>query len=70
MKIQAAVLLLSAGLPLHAADACDPVVAATAKILDVPVHIYVADTAAFRKNQPKTGEQIYAGGSSGAARVK
>lgn len=67
MKIQTALLFLAAGLPLHAADACDTVLPATETIWQVPVHVYTTtETTASGKKQLGNTESIYTGGLNGA----
>ncbi|HUA60850.1 MAG TPA: hypothetical protein VML19_18950 [Verrucomicrobiae bacterium] len=64
-----AALALCGAAPVQAADACQTIEAAGSKIWSLPVHLYSTQTAAFRKNQPKTSESIYTGGANGAIYV-
>jgi len=64
-----AALLLHGAAPARAADTCETIAAAAGKIWSLPVHIYMTETAAYRKNQPKTSESIYTGGADGAIYV-
>ena len=61
--------LFSIALPVatRAADVCQTIGEATAKIWQVPVHIYTVETGAARGNQPSNGESIYT--ASGAVYV-
>ena len=51
-------------IPAHAADVCQTIGDATAKLWQIPVHIYLTQTAAFRGNQAKSSESIYAPGGA------
>jgi len=64
-----AFLVLCGAVPGRAADACQTIAGAASKIWSLPVHLYTTETAAFRKNQPRTSESIYTGGANGAIYV-
>lgn len=50
---------LSAALPLSAASICDTVIAATMKVLQVPSHLYMTQTAESDGGKAKSAETIY-----------
>lgn len=51
--------LLSAALPLSAASGCDTVIAATMKVLQVPSHLYMTQTADINGGKTKNAETVY-----------
>ena len=51
--------LLCAALPLRAASVCDSVIAATMKVLQVPSHLYMTQTADGNGGKSKNAETIY-----------
>ena len=48
--------------PLRAADTCDTIAGATAKIWEIPVHIYSNQTFSLRAIPARSSESIYIGG--------
>jgi len=54
--------LLAAAPPVKAASSCDPVIAASMKVLQVPSHLYMAQTAVFTGGKAKNAESIYLNG--------
>jgi len=57
--LAAAMLFPIVSTPVSAADVCRTIGDATAKIWQVPVHLYSSETAAFHGKQAKTSESIY-----------
>ncbi len=51
--------LLAVAIPVRAASVCDPVIAATMKVLQVPSHLYMTQTAGFSGGKTKNAETIY-----------
>ena len=49
--------------PLHAADACRSIASATAKIWEIPVHLYLNQTFGARGLAARSSESIYVGGA-------
>ena len=54
--------LLTATLPVRAASGCDAVIAATIKVLQVPAHLYMTETAGFNGGKIRNAETIYLNG--------
>jgi hypothetical protein len=52
--------LLTGALPVRAASACDAVVAAVIKVLQVPAHMYITETGGGTRNS----ETIYINGAT------
>ena len=55
-----AALLLA---PVRAADTCDTIASASAKIWEIPVHIYINQTFSFSALPARSSESIYVGGA-------
>jgi len=51
--------LLTADLPVRAADGCDAVKAAAIKVLQVPSHLYMTETAGSNGSKTRNAETIY-----------
>lgn len=49
--------------PLHAADTCDTIAGATAKLWEVPVHMYINQTFSFHAIPASSSESVYVGGA-------
>lgn len=56
------VALLTAAIPVRATSVCDTVIAATMKVLQVPSHLYMTQTAGFIGGKTKNAETIYLNG--------
>jgi hypothetical protein len=56
--LQIAAILISA-LPVRAASSCEAVVAAVLKVLQVPAHLYMTETAGFNGGKTRNAETIY-----------
>ena len=54
--------LLSAAPPLSAASVCDTVIAATMKVLQVPAHLYMTQTANLNGGKTRNAETVYLNG--------
>jgi hypothetical protein len=52
-----------AALPVRAASGCDAVIAATRKVLQVPAHLYMTETAGFNGGKTRNAETIYLNGA-------
>lgn len=52
-------VLVAAGRPVRAASDCDAVVAATQKVLHVPAHLYMTETARLNGGKARNAETIY-----------
>ncbi len=55
--------LLAAALPACAASGCDAVIAAAQKVLRVPSHLYMTETAGFNGGKTRNAETIYLNGA-------
>ena len=55
--------LLAGAFPAGAASNCDAVVAATQKVLHVPAHLYMTETAGFNGGKSTNAETIYLNGT-------
>jgi hypothetical protein len=54
--------LWTAALPVRAASSCDGVIAAAIKVLEVPAHLYMTETAGVNGGKTKNAETIYLNG--------
>jgi hypothetical protein len=57
-------VLLSAARPIIAASGCDAVNAAVIKVFQVPVHLYMTETAGFNGGKARNAETIYLNGAT------
>ena len=57
-------VLLTAALPAAAASGCDAVISATLKVLHVPAHLYMTETAGFQGGKTRNAETIYLNGAT------
>ena len=55
-------VLLIAGCPIMAASGCDALTAAAIKVFQVPVHLYMTETAGFNGGKTRNAETIYLNG--------
>jgi hypothetical protein len=55
--------LLAGALPACAASGCDAVIAASQKVLRVPAHLYMTETAGFNGGKTRNAETIYLNGT-------
>jgi large subunit ribosomal protein L10 len=56
--------LLTAAQPATAGSGCDAVITATIKVLQVPAHLYMTETAGFLKGKTRNAESIYLNGAT------
>ena len=54
--------ILIAALPVRAASGCGAVIAAELKVLQVPAHLYMTETAGFHGGQTRNLETVYLNG--------
>ena len=57
------VALLAGALPACAASGCDAVIAASQKVLQMPSHLYMTETAGFNGGKTRNAETIYLNGA-------
>ena len=50
---------MTIALPVRAASGCDAVIAAAIKVLQVPAHMYMTETAGFNGGKTRNAETIY-----------
>lgn len=55
--------LLAAALPACGASGCDGVIAAARKVLHVPAHLYMTETAGFKGGKTTNAETVYLNGT-------
>jgi hypothetical protein len=56
--------LFMAAVPVNAASGCDPLVAASLKVLQVPAHLYMTQTAGYNGGRTRNAETIYLNGAT------